>query len=312
MIISREIDFDLKVEFDLSDTGNKEAEGIERLPYTYTFYENLNYRDESKAEAEWKPVYSNRFTDNSPILQIPRIIKNFDKIKDADDEIWLWSRFDDGDSWNIRKSSRLGSFTFDITTHKQGVKLELYERAWKNLVSAVKEVRKTLGVGKKENEERKKLIFKIGDDMRFVFDPANTYVHGFENNPPKNWESVYKVYYAFKIQEKYPFSDNVKWEDVLVTTFDECSVIPYLPENLKKFDEVSQNNILKARPFCDGIDWMIEKLGEMYDKKIWYIVNLFDDHKGCRFYLRGEEFDRFIEYLEFINDYAMRNCGYPI
>lgn len=48
---------------------------------------------------------------------------------------------------------------------------------------------------------KRKIDFILRNDEGFYKDifrfyPRSTFVHSFNDNPPKNWDEVYKVYYS--------------------------------------------------------------------------------------------------------------------
>lgn len=162
----------------------------------------------------------------------------------------------------------------------------------------------------------------------FRFLPRQSHVHSFDYDPPKSWDEVYKVYYSFKI-----FWSNTS-EEIFDSGCDECSVLEYLGEALKKLidadvkeSEFNSDNVsMHLQPMGMGVDWMITKWPE-YD----FVDNSEDDEwpeqqivdykyefmlfnyyeKGCRFVLAEEDVKRFIDYLNTVNQYMLEH-GEPI
>ena len=63
-------------------------------------------------------------------------------------------------------------------------------------------------------EKRRKIDFFIHDNIHekliFRFYPRQSHCHSFGDEPPKSWNEVYKVYYAYSIIQQY--KDNGKCE----------------------------------------------------------------------------------------------------
>lgn len=146
--------------------------------------------------------------------------------------------------------------------------------------------------------------------MRFY--PKGTSVHGFENdNVPMAWSEVYKVYYSWAILVQYK-----DWDGSIDCTkrlfymhCDECSEFPNLPSIIKSILN-KEIDLYDYPVFSDGADWEIERSKD----NNYLLFKVFDSitNTGYRFILNDTQVDKFINWLEFINDYALRKCAYPI
>lgn len=60
----------------------------------------------------------------------------------------------------------------------------------------------------------------------FRFYPRRSSYHSFDDNPPKTWEYVYKVYYVYSLFDQYRLSKNLEWDTAhTFAVWDECSII---------------------------------------------------------------------------------------
>ena len=74
-----------------------------------------------------------------------------------------------------------------------------------------------------EESDTAKLIFR--------FYPRRSSCHSFGDEPPKDWNDVYKVYYSYSIIQVYK-EDN--WHKTLCNCHcDECSIIDEIAERCK-------------------------------------------------------------------------------
>ena len=144
----------------------------------------------------------------------------------------------------------------------------------------------------------------------FRFIPENTHVHSFNDNPPKDWKNVYKVYYSWQIIIK----DNEDNEEEILLDFvcDECSEIPNLHgiiEHVIKTGETFDYPTF-GQPAADwtikkvtGTDALKEKPYEYYDFCVFNNCS----GQGFKFILNKEETLKFCEYLDSINQYALEH-----
>lgn len=74
-------------------------------------------------------------------------------------------------------------------------------------------------------------IFETDNERRVIrFYPKTTHVYGFEDEPPKTWDKVYKVYFSFDVIhfDKYLETSKV----VFNARCDECSALDTVAELL--------------------------------------------------------------------------------
>lgn len=186
----------------------------------------------------------------------------------------------------------------------------------------------------------RKLDFIISeeDDERLVFRfyPRQSNCHSFNDERPKSWNDVYKVYYAYSILNQYKFEPNDEWETEVVFECgcDECSIIDEVGmaclglasgKTQKIFEHEGKKHVWsylneRMRPFGDGVDWTIHKFDnqwaydnlpgakyqEYYEFVLWKCDNV-----GYKFTLESERINEFGEYLERCCEYMLVH-GNPI
>lgn len=132
----------------------------------------------------------------------------------------------------------------------------------------------------------------------FRFLPQFSSCHSFDDNPPKSWQEVYKVYYTYEIVERWS-EEGQNNEDVLFSTaFDECSII----DDVAQFIDQLGWNSFRSKTFTpcgDGVQWKLQKrrhprqgLGIKFE--LWKRNNV-----GYRMFLPEE---RCIAFAKFLND----------
>ena len=158
---------------------------------------------------------------------------------------------------------------------------------------------------------KRKFDFALFDTSLFRdiirYYPRRTHVHSFDENPPKTWEEVYKVYYSWAIIRQH-YGDDEKIERsefLLEMPCDECSQIPDLSEIIKyvmktgeTFDEPTFGQ--------PAADWMIKKERVDY---VYYDFEVFDNwtNQGYRFAFTEGETLKFCTWLDKINQYALEH-----
>lgn len=200
--------------------------------------------------------------------------------------------------------------------------------------------------------KKRKIDFIISKDnyrrLIFRFYPRRSSCHSFNDETPKNWNEVYKVYYSYAIIQQYKFESEDQWKSVVVfrEDCDECSIIDevgyrcllladgvevYEREDGEKFELLNQNIL----PFGMGTDWTISKHTCTYDdidendlqncanmaeimehmkeiREVYYTFMLFNyDNKGYKFTLEDKDIKAFGEYLLECCDYMLAH-GDPI
>lgn len=144
----------------------------------------------------------------------------------------------------------------------------------------------------------------------FRFLPQLSSCHSFDNNPPKSWQEVYKVYYAYEIVEQW-FDEGQNNEDVwFSTSFDECSVIDAVA---KLIGQLGWSSFCSKTftPCGDGVQWKLQKrryqgkeLGIKFE--LWKRNNV-----GYRIFLPEEQCIAFAKFLNDCCEYMLAH-GEPI
>lgn len=162
---------------------------------------------------------------------------------------------------------------------------------------------------------KRKLDFILSeDDMTrkiFRFYPYRSHCHGFHDDPPKKWDEVYKVYYAYAILLQWKDDNgNIEPEstDVLFDAWcDEGSVIDTIGYVCEHLEECKNELDKKIYPFSsDGNSWEIEKFRgvsvNIYTINLWNTFGV-----GCKFNLYEEEMKPFGEYLSSCCEYMLNH-----
>ena len=171
---------------------------------------------------------------------------------------------------------------------------------------------------------KRKLDFVIYEDTDikrvFRFYPRKSHCHSFNEEPPKTWEDVYKVYYSYAILE---LDKEFNETEVLFNCHcDECSAIDEVSEYIRLISDGKTKEIIdfegekitrklldkEIRPFGYGVTWIIRKR----NSKKFYNVELWDNNeKGYRIILTKDELKNFGLYLRDCCEYMLKN-GEPI
>ena len=174
---------------------------------------------------------------------------------------------------------------------------------------------------------KRKLDFVIYESdtyrMTFRFYPKKSHCHSFNDEPPKTWLDVYKVYYSWTILEQWKNENgDIEKTIVLFTAHcDECSVIDEISArcNLlsRRIEQVKRKNgdenykikVLNREcyPMGMGISWIIRKTrNKSYIFEVWNFSN-----NGFRFELPHKRIKEFGEYLLMCCNYMLEH-GEPI
>lgn len=160
----------------------------------------------------------------------------------------------------------------------------------------------------------------------FRFYPRRSSCHSFDDNPPKTWEDVYKVYYVYSIFDQYRLSKSLEWNTAhTFEVWDECSIIGEigdicikLANGITKEERISERSkepyvykFLNITHFAfgDGVDWIITK--EPYrgfgprTKKYRFV--LWNNRIGFRFILPVEKLQPFGEFLLKCDEYMLKH-----
>lgn len=147
----------------------------------------------------------------------------------------------------------------------------------------------------------------------FRFRPDLSNCHSHNDEPPKSWDEVYKVYYYYEIAKIYKDEDRER-QVVWKSGCDECSIIsevayriPLILEGKKKVEveysntKYTINLFNEIMPFGDGVFWKIDRLNKAkYRFSMWN-----SDEIGYRFYLDKDKTQKFGEYLKECCEYML-------
>lgn len=161
---------------------------------------------------------------------------------------------------------------------------------------------------------KRKMDFILRNDESFYKDvfrfyPQSISVHSFNDNPPKNWDEVYKVYYSWAILRKYNYGKTQRLFDL---PWDEGSGIPNLSNAIKYVIETKKDFVMRGIGQPSG-DWYIYyktyySLDGDTNYLEFHVFNSFTN-QGYKFILTIDECNKFCEYLNKINTYALEFCG---
>ena len=172
-------------------------------------------------------------------------------------------------------------------------------------------------------KKKNKIDFVINESdykkIVFRFLPRQSSCHGFGDEPPKNHNDIYKVYYAYKIFIRW--KDNNFTKEVFNCSCDENSIIGEVAARIKYIvdgkksvtvnwhDEEYIVELLNKEilPLGDGVSWTINEHG----KDVYEIVLWGDYEVGYRFYLEKDKLKKFGEYLNECCEYMLAH-GDPI
>lgn len=153
---------------------------------------------------------------------------------------------------------------------------------------------------RKHDDEHKQIIFR--------FCPTESHCHSFDDDPPKSWDEVYKVYYSYHIFERYDWLDFHCSDLVFNMPCDECSILTSLAfyiRDLVKTGKSKTSAITFGQP---GSEWIIERTSHnAYKFTVWEDPS----NKGYRFWLPADRMEEFAEYLDTVNEYMLQH-GEPI
>jgi len=173
-----------------------------------------------------------------------------------------------------------------------------------------------------------------GRRLIFRFYPRQSSCHSFGDEPPKNWDDVYKVYYSYAIINQWKFDSEDQWRSEIFFRegCDECSIIDevghrclLLADGVEVFKRENGTEIQlldqMILPFGMGTNWTISK--HTYTTYGWneededevqtyYTFTLFDWwNKGFKFTLKDNQLKDFGEYLLECCEYMLAH-GNPI
>lgn len=160
--------------------------------------------------------------------------------------------------------------------------------------------------------------------LLFRFYPKSSHMHGFDDEAPADFASVYKVYYSWALFESFP-DEGGKHIKVFSMPWDECSCIAGgllgALRTVMDYKSLDESVWSFGQPGSDWRIWCIrgtdidnEGLMEVpVPEKDVFILEVFDNStdKGYRFSLKREDAERFCRYLDDINLHMLEN-GEPI
>lgn len=160
----------------------------------------------------------------------------------------------------------------------------------------------------------------------FRFYPKRSSCHSFNDEPPKTWDDVYKVYYKYKILTLWKDDGKLTGEycELFDSWCDECSIIDeigrvclLLADGVEVFkredDEEIQLLNKMMLPFGMGTEWFITKRTCLEDIECTYYTFMLFNYsgKGFKFTLEDKNIKSFGEYLLGCCDYMLAH-GDPI
>lgn len=156
----------------------------------------------------------------------------------------------------------------------------------------------------------------------FRFYPCRSHMHGFdEENPPKSYDDVYKVYYSWSILERHVGDNGVAYGNsvrVFEMNWDECSALTDLDKavsdlldnkrleytvlSLGQPGSIWEVRRLESADWL-GDEWVFDPENDKIQFSVWNnITNL-----GYRFVLTLDKASNFVEYLNSINLYMLEH-----
>ena len=176
------------------------------------------------------------------------------------------------------------------------------------------------------------LDFMIREDedlrIKFRFYPRSSHMHSFDENPPKTFKEVYKVYYAWCIMVSHKYSWEEEWdpyERVFNMYCDECSALEYLRYSIQEVIAGAKDTdtvMTMGQPGSDwelsyrrGSSWPDYETGDIHHdpEKDRLHVNVWNNWTECgyRFSMSVDKAKGFVKYLDDINQYMLEH-GEPI
>ena len=148
-------------------------------------------------------------------------------------------------------------------------------------------------------KQNKKYDYKID----FVFSPTRSHLHSFNENPPKDWNEVYKVYYSWQIVEVFEGEPEVLFN----MEVDECSCLTDLAYYIRDILYYNAKHHTIRSLGQPGSEWIIKADGSIIHFEIWQDPS----NQGYRFWLTRDRAEEFAKFLDQINKYMLEH-GEPI
>lgn len=172
--------------------------------------------------------------------------------------------------------------------------------------------------------KKRKIDFTLYEDKEeivvFRFYPRQSSCHSFGEEPPKNRNEVYKVYYSYKIFRRWKEDNSA---EILFDSYcDECSAIDEVAVRIKHIVNGEKSVTVKhlgedftielldneIYSFGDGISWIIS---ECRKEGSYQVILWNSEDKGYRFFADKETLKKFGEYLTECCEYMLAH-GDPI
>lgn len=172
------------------------------------------------------------------------------------------------------------------------------------------------------------ILVENGDDrILFRFYPKQSSCHSFGDDPPKTWDEVYKVYYAYSIFKQYRYGEGQPWEtyEEFTSNTDECSAIKAVGEFCKAIadgkteytvtdEKTGEKHTYRyldteLQAFGMGVDWTIAAM-PCFDEKNpqrRYLFTLWRNNAGYRFVLAEDNLRPFGEFLLGCCEYMLKH-----
>lgn len=160
-----------------------------------------------------------------------------------------------------------------------------------------------------------------GTKVKMRFYPMRSHVHGFGDDCPKDWKSVYKVYYCWRILQYEKWAGKEDWDapkPMFEMMVDECSALVNLADHLRyvlkkkskyhsliSYGQPGSDWEIKYRKYWNTFGEKAERVPEMdfVDISVW---NSYTE-QGYRFILKIKQCEKFIEYLDRVNEHMLEN-----
>lgn len=150
----------------------------------------------------------------------------------------------------------------------------------------------------------------------FRFYPRASSCHSFNDEPPKSWDEVYKVYYAWAIFEQNKCGEKIYSKKLFDSLCDECSILDQIAFVCDKLDhgifqEEKYGKIWKYLnytylPVGMGVFWEIKEHPSTYEFRVWDWFG-----RGYRFYIDKHRVGKFGKFLKDCCEYMLEH-GEPI
>lgn len=157
--------------------------------------------------------------------------------------------------------------------------------------------------------------------LKFRFYPKSSHMHGFDEEPPKTFDDVYKVYYTwgiFRSQNLACPDEPDEWtafQRMFHIAYDECSALETLEYGIRHVIRYKKGRLDHWSWGEPGSDWIIsyrkeDKQDRTKDRVFFEVFDNSTD-AGFRFVLSVDKALAFADYLHTVNQHMLEN-GEPI